>query len=307
MIVKDDCLFIGMKKSTSCILLANNGFKIYEPYKKRSRWAYRIRSLMHRLSLEGCIGLLSGINQEILGQRPKAIVILGSLIYEPFIKQIRFFFPNIRIKYSYENIVSSKASISPQILEKYNIEGWSWDKKDCRLHNLHYIKPYFNAKVLHQCDRIKYDVCFVGLDKGRYKTIKNLQNFLEDKGFKCFIKIVPNYSFLLRLHSYYSEPLSYNEYLDVVASSRCIIDLVQNGQQGTTMRVFEALFGQKKLITNNLDLVTYDFYKKQNIFVLGKDPIERICEFLNSDYVPICPSKLNGYTINEWIKNIIYD
>lgn len=302
-----NCLFVAIKGSTSWKVSSSYGAKTIEPYRQRSRWAYRIRYLIHLLRMDRFVSFCSEINNEILKESPDLIVISGSLIYEPFVKQLRYFFPDIKIKYCYNNIVKSKASISPEVLIRYSIEGWSWDMQDCQLYNLNYNKPSFNKEVLHKSTIIKYDVCFIGKEKGRYKTVVGLQKFLEHNNYKCFIKITPNYSFLLKLHSYYSRPISYDDYLEIIASSRCIIDLVQKGQTGTTMRVFEALFSQKKLITNNVSLSSYDFYNKQNVFILGEDPIDSICEFIDSDFKPVSPQILNSYLTEQWLRNISDD
>ena len=300
-------LFVAIKGTTSWKVSSSYGIRTIEPYRHRSRWAYRIRYFVHLLRMDRLVSICSDINEDILKESPDLIVISGSLIYEPFVKQLRFFFPNIRIKYCYNNIVKSKASISPDVLFRYSIEGWSWDLQDCKLYNLNYNKPSFNKELLHRSNSNKYDVCFIGKEKGRYETVARLQKLLEKMGFICYIKIMPNYSFLLKFRSYYSKPISYEDYLDIVASSRCIIDLVQEGQAGTTMRVLEALFSQKKLITNNVSLASYDFYDKQNIFILGRDPLDSLSAFLGSEFKPISPLILSSYSTEQWISKMVYD
>ena len=70
----------------------------------------------------------------------------------------------------------------------------------------------------------------------------------------------------------------------MLSQSNCILDYNQEGQVGLTLRPMEALFLEKKLITNNKDIKNYDFYNPSNIFILGENNIEDIKEFINKPY-----------------------
>ena len=50
------------------------------------------------------------------------------------------------------------------------------------------------------------------------------------------------------------------------------------------MRVMEALFTHKKIITNNKLIVDYDFYCPENFFIINVDPIEKLKEFMDTPY-----------------------
>ena len=61
--------------------------------------------------------------------------------------------------------------------------------------------------------------------------------------------------------------LRYYEYLKQIENSRIICEVVQKGQSGLTVRALEALFFEKKLITNNESIIEFDFYDSNNIFI----------------------------------------
>jgi hypothetical protein len=63
----------------------------------------------------------------------------------------------------------------------------------------------------------------------------------------------------------------------------------------------EAMFFNKKLITDNLDVLNLDFYKEENIFVLGYDKEERLGTFLSSPYTPVDGDILKQYTWEVWL------
>ena len=89
----------------------------------------------------------------------------------------------------------------------------------------------------------------------------------------------------------------------MLQSSRCIIDIAQEGQVGFTRRPIEALFFNKKLITNNVEIMKFDFYRNNNIFILGKDKLEDIDSFMETD-IEIIPDEIKRkYDINTWIEN----
>lgn len=62
---------------------------------------------------------------------------------------------------------------------------------------------------------------------------------------------------------------------------------------------------QKKLITNFKDIKEYDFYKKDNIFIIGEDDLNNIKNFVNTGYVDIPENIIKKYTIDGWIENFI--
>lgn len=99
-----------------------------------------------------------------------------------------------------------------------------------------------------------------------------------------------------------SNNISYSEILNNISQSKCLVDIVQDGQEGLTYRPLEALFYNKKLITNNKTITEYDFYKEENIYILGKDA-RSLKKFIESDFVPWNEKIVKKYTIENWIKN----
>lgn len=91
-------------------------------------------------------------------------------------------------------------------------------------------------------------------------------------------------------NAHYSEfhfdPLAGKEMDRVFANSKCVLDSAQAGQIGLTIRVLEALGAKKKLITTNEDVVNYDFYREENIYVYDGH-FDLKAPFFNSDYVEV--------------------
>ena len=102
-----------------------------------------------------------------------------------------------------------------------------------------------------------------------------------------------------------NEYISYEEYLEYVKKSRCIIDIYQVGQSGLTRRPLEALFYNKKLLTNNPWIVEFDFYQKSNIFLLQELNIAEIQKFMQQPSTLIPDMVKMKYDIHSWLEKFM--
>ncbi|HEY0091450.1 MAG TPA: lipopolysaccharide core biosynthesis protein rfaS, partial [Flavobacterium sp.] len=69
-------------------------------------------------------------------------------------------------------------------------------------------------------------------------------------------------------------------------------------------RVFEAMGLGKKLITTNPDIVNYDFYNPNNIFVWEESTNEIPEYFLNTPYEELPENIYRKYSQENWVKTI---
>lgn len=93
----------------------------------------------------------------------------------------------------------------------------------------------------------------------------------------------------------------YSEYLRETARAEVIVDLVRIGQEeGFSYRIPEALFLNRKIITNRLILRDEPFYSPERIFLIGIDPVSRLKTFLESDLEPLPDEVLRLYDARLW-------
>ena len=97
--------------------------------------------------------------------------------------------------------------------------------------------------------------------------------------------------------------ISYEEVLDKSSKCSVIVDIVKEGQSGLTLRVLEALFFGKKLITNNKNICTCDFYRSDNVFIVGVDNWDDFKMFLGSELLQIPNNVKNKYLLETWVNN----
>lgn len=208
------------------------------------------------------------------------------------IKDLKKHHPEKRVINWYRNPVSKAAPIIEDA-NKY-CEVWSFDEKDCLKYGLKY-NPQFCVKCCGNPKKItaKSDAFFIGGDKGRLEQLLNLEAKLKRKGQVTNFRIV----------GYNSNRMTYQDVVDEILNTRIIIDVQSDGQDGMTLRPIEALIYEKKLITNNRNISSYDFYNTNNIYILNGDSEEGLDEFLTSPYQKVPSEIVNKYQITGWINN----
>ena len=182
---------------------------------------------------------------------------------------------------------------------------YSFDKQDCKKYQISYFHSVYTSQILSENKKMKYDICFIGADKGRTKKLKQLYKLFCTYNLKCrFYISSEDKKEQEERWSVDNTWISYEKYLEWVFASRCILDFPQNGQEGFTMRVLESAFLNKKLITKNGSIKKSDLYKKENIFIIGQDKWEKLYEFINSNTIPYDKEILEKYDIENWAENI---
>ena len=211
-------------------------------------------------------------------------------------------YPYSRLILWYWNPVSCSLPISK--LDRSICEIWSYSVEDCKTYNLFYNTQFYTlpSTEIEQIDpEICNDVYFIGVDKNRAPILTNLKHIFDklDISFKLVL-IRTNYSYSSELT--YSEPISYQENQINIINSKCILDIADDGHKSAlSLRIFEATINKKKFITNDSSVMELKFYNPSNIFILEKDNLLNIKEFINSPFVDIEESKLNYYEYHSWI------
>jgi hypothetical protein len=148
------------------------------------------------------------------------------------------------------------------------------------------------------------DVFFVGGDKGRLGQLTQLRQHFDALGLSSDFHITDTGHAKRSPSHAFSPPIPYAEVVRRIQNSRCLLDIVQAGQSGLTQRPMEALFHQRKLITNETTLAAQDFYRKENIFILGRDDPAGLPAFVRSPYQPVDPALRARYDFRNWMARV---
>jgi len=96
--------------------------------------------------------------------------------------------------------------------------------------------------------------------------------------------------------------LSYEQNIETVKNAFLLIDITVDCHKGLSLRFFEALCFDKKLITNNPDVQYYEFYHPDNIFIYGKDELSQFESFIRKPYHTIDHNIKQKYSFDNWIR-----
>ncbi|WP_346986133.1 hypothetical protein [Chryseobacterium sp. POE27] len=149
--------------------------------------------------------------------------------------------PGIRIIVWYWNPVFR--CFNPGNLTRKNVEYWSFDQNDCRKYNLQFNSTfYFDNIKLDEKNTVKNDIVFIGADKGRKSALDLINGDLTKKGLRALFHVVPDKN---QPNPQNIKPLAYSDYLKLISESTVILDYLQAGQAGATLRPMESIFFKK--------------------------------------------------------------
>ncbi len=188
-------------------------------------------------------------------------------------------------------------------------EIWTFMKEDAIKNGFKYGATFYNPQLAQNCfdkdsqTATDCDLLFVGTDKGRKNFLLNLKSQLEKYKIVCNFKIVDNFRSLFSRK--YSREISYKYLCLLNKRTSAILDVVQEGQTGLTLRIMEGLLFDKKIVTTNAAIrMDKDFKDNPNIYVITKDNIKELYTFLKKPMVEY-PNNLKAkYSFTNWLKRI---
>jgi len=185
-----------------------------------------------------------------------------------------------------------------------SFEVWTSDYGDAKQYGFKYTGQFIYDMYFNNLDFApKYDVYFVGINKGRFSHLLKMKSNMVNSGLDVFYRLVsPMKS---KFSKKYSNPIPYRQVIEESARSVMMLEYNQQGQKGMTLRSVESLMLQKKLITNNPDIRKMDFYTPNNIFIFSNDDITGIEQFLNKPFVPYNKETVTRYYFSSWLERII--
>jgi hypothetical protein len=226
----------------------------------------------------------------------KTIIVFANLHFK-VLKYIIKKNPDIRIIYWYWDPVFR---IGREKKWMRNIaEIWSFDPQDCIKYNLRFNTTFYFTNILLPQNDIEYDVFFIGNDKGRVEYLQKIEHKFSKLEIKGYYHVISDKK---EKGKKQVKRISYLEYLEVVSKTKTLLDILPIGQSGLTIRVMESIFFKKKLITSDDSIVNQDFYRSENIFVLGKDNENTLLKFINSPYIELEDGVMQRYEVTNWLE-----
>lgn len=227
-------------------------------------------------------------------------------------------YPNVKIIVQFINTVETGGIATPKDYKDFaNCVLYSFDQGDIDRYSMKKFNWYVDDQRLLEYSKInpKHDISFIGEDKKRVPELVRLAKIFNRYGISHDYYVTFNDQLEkdvyknVRTKNFNYEETSLNtfEYQRRSCESKAVLEILQKGQSGSTLRAAETIFLRRKLITNKQDITEEPYYNKENIFILGKDDIENLDEFLKSPY-KILPDKITRrYTYEYMLQQLDKD
>ncbi|WP_241029914.1 MULTISPECIES: lipopolysaccharide biosynthesis protein [Citrobacter] len=189
---------------------------------------------------------------------------------------------------------------------------YDFERKSVNVKNVRHLDQFFPVGLheVTQCisgDRPEGNsLCyFLGKDKNRLKILTELANKLMSYNVTLDFNIVGDSNVEYDSTYVINKPLSYNENLKRSLASDIIIDLTQEYQTGWTLRILEALYFNKKVITNNKNILNSEIYEKERFFILGYHEWDEFEFFMKVPTQPVAYDVLYQYSPDRMLDTLI--
>ncbi|MCW2476625.1 MULTISPECIES: hypothetical protein [unclassified Symbiopectobacterium] len=205
-----------------------------------------------------------------------------------------------------------------QEIDSHFDKVYSFDPSDCKKYDFIYLKQFlpFTSQDIDTIlktsikSKLSEKSCFF-IGEYRPDREKSLQDlfpyfkhlnytpdfYLFDKHNKS-----TNYPFFCK-----NQSLDYKENIQRVIASDVVIEINHPGQDGLTLRTIEALAFNKKIITNNIKVMQYDFYTDDRFFILGYNDIDSLHSFLERPLAPVDIELIKEYTADGMLNRLVSD
>lgn len=272
------------------------GVKCFRIWEKCTALSLRMGKLFRKIGLYK----FGNINSALNNLDSECIIVFDNGIQEnSVLKWLANRYENSRLIFYYWNPVFR--SISPlKIPSKFEL--WSYSPEDCKEYNMRYNSTFYFQKFIKESVQTKRDVFFIGKNKGRLSELMKIEKSMKSYGLSTLFYITANHPRLKQRR--FQKAIPYNEVLNYVRESKSILDYYVNPQAGLSLRAMESMFLNKKIITNNTTFSSYDFYRKENVFILGQDKERDLKVFLESSSVQLPLELKERYLFCRWLERM---
>jgi hypothetical protein len=187
---------------------------------------------------------------------------------------------------------------------------FSFEPKDVKDHTLLFLPNFYSPDLLITKNELPhFDLSYVASYDDRLDTLEKILVSLSPLDLKTNINIIATKATDAKNKSekiitWFTDVLPRKETIRIMSDSSVLLDIAQPNQEGLSFRVFEAMKLEKKIITTNRSVTTYDFYDPKNIFVWENENTIPARGFFSAPYSPLPVEVFNKYSLQKWINTI---
>ena len=183
----------------------------------------------------------------------------------------------------------------------------TFDQQDAATYGLQFTpQPYRHVTASADAD-IWQAFYFSGVDKGRLGLLLELKAAIAQLGMVPQFHVVPDkgkdYAPQLQAQLQ-ARWIPYARNLLESQHAECLVEIVQEHQSGATLRSMEALFLQKKIITNRASAREDAFFDPDRVLVVERVDAAEIGAFMRRPFKPVDPALLAPHEIHAWVRRV---
>lgn len=212
-----------------------------------------------------------------------------------------------RYKYTKNNLVFFDETIT------FNIHDFNTGLFD-------YFLPLYIPKGFEKEEKkkvYKYDMCFIGTTRpSKYEHIVKLRKEAKEKGLSFFeylylptkamfyyFKLTSRHFRKAKISEFSFIKMPADEIKKVYNNSKYMVDAGVKDEGGLSLRVFESIGNNKKLLLTNQTVVQYDFFHPNNFYVFDST-IDLSADFFNNEYQSN-DDIIKKYRIDNWVDFLV--
>lgn len=244
------------------------------------------------------------------------LVVSAGKFTEGFIKELKKKNPNVKtVLFLYDKLSYTSWGEHIQAFDYV----FTFDRNDHKKYG-YFFRPTFytgiNLEKEIEFKKRDYSLYYVGYlrDVTRYYFAEKLSNYLEKNNLNYLIKLFAHKKrkFNILPKNYKKELITakrieFYDDLENTRNTKVILDLSYGEQIGLTLRCLNAIESNTKILTNNKDIINYDFYNEKNIKIVENiEEIEQIDpKFFVEEPEKIPENIKYRYSIDGFIDEII--
>lgn len=227
--------------------------------------------------------------------------------------------PGIKlIFYTYDSFKNNSNGLA---ILNYFDEKFTFDSEDALKYKMSF-RPLFFAQdygsLSGNNSDFENDLAFIGTaHSDRYRISEKANIWCKQYQLKMFTFYFSPSKILFKLKKVFDkdfkkfdykkisfQSLSHEEIIGIYRQSKVILDINHPGQNGLTMRTFEALGAGRKLITTNAKVKSYPFYNPQNIYIIERGDIKFDEQFFKTEFKQMDVEIRESMSLKGWVSEI---
>lgn len=239
-------------------------------------------------------------------------VIRGGCLNPSVLQQLRILQPTCKfLMYQWDSVRQNNYLNNIEFFDSIK----TFDSDDSNVYGLEYLPLYYGKSFANLNTEVTdIDMAFFGAyHSDRLKLIRYFHEYFETRGKVFFSHLYITKSALLRrllsgeilfsdIKFFKTYKASFNYIQEIYGRTIAVLDIELSIQSGLSMRTFEVLGANKRLVTTNANVMKEDFYRNETIFVF-----DRTSPMLNDDFFKLdqpVDNDFSEYEIGNWLSRV---